>query len=106
MQIPVVQGANHSSENNQKSLDYLHSKNMANINNLTAILKNSYVNGSNSKEIFDVHSQAHQAYIALTNLEQAKMVNETYYNDKNIQGIKALNGVLSQVAKELKSQSI
>ncbi|HCM9178471.1 TPA: hypothetical protein N5O17_001010 [Enterobacter kobei] len=106
MQIPVVQVANASRDKKQDSLNYLHSKNMANINKLTTILKNGYIKGSDSKEIFDMHSQAHQAYIALTNLEQAGMVNETYYNDRNIQGLKALNGVLSQVSKEINSQSI
>ena len=103
MQIPVVQVVNASKDENQESLNYLHSKNMADINNLTAMIKNTYVKGGHSKDIFDMHSQAHQAYIALTNLEQAGMVNETYYNDKNIQGLKALNGVLSQIAKEIKS---
>ncbi|MGX6613049.1 hypothetical protein [Enterobacter kobei] len=106
MQIPVVQVAKCFGDKKQDSLNYLHYKNMANINNLTIILKNGYIKGSDSKEIFDMHSQAHQAYIALTTLEQAGMVNETYYNDKNIQGLKALNGVLSQVSKEINSQSI
>lgn len=106
MQIPVIQVVNDSRDKNQKLLSYLHSKNMVDINNLTAILKNGYVNGDNSKEIFDMHSQAHQAYIALTNLEQAGMVNDAYYNDNNILGLTALNGVLSQIAKEIKSQSI
>lgn len=84
MQIPVVQVANASRDKKQDSLNYLHYKNMANINNLTIILKNGYIKGSDSKEIFDMHSQAHQAYIALTTLEQAGMVNETYYNDKKV----------------------
>lgn len=106
MQIPVIQVVNAPGDKEDKLLNYLHSKNMADINNLSTILKTGYINGNDSKEIFDMHSQAHQAYIALTNLEQAGMVNETYYNDKNIQGLKALNGVLSQISKEIKSQSI
>lgn len=104
LQIPVVQRENNSRDNNQMLLNYFHSKNMSYINNLTTLLKSSYVNDSNSKDIFDEHSQVHQAYVALTNLEQAGMVNETYYNDKNIQGITALNGVLSQIEKEINSQ--
>ncbi|NTZ51057.1 hypothetical protein [Citrobacter gillenii] len=105
LQIPVIQKKNYSRDNNQISLNYFHSKNISDISNLTTFLKKSYVIGSDSRDIFDGHSQTHQAYIALTNLEQAGMVNETYYNDNNIQGITALNGVLSQIEKEIKSQS-
>lgn len=104
LQIPVIQKGNDSRGNNQVLLNYFHSKNMSDINNLTTLLKSSYVNDCDSRDIFDGHSQVHQAYVALTNLEQAEMVNETYYNDKNIQGITALNGVLSQIEKEINSQ--
>ncbi|EPQ2325548.1 Uncharacterised protein [Klebsiella pneumoniae] len=103
MQIPVIQKDN-TQEINQESLNAYYSKNTSDISNLTNFLKSNYVSGSAKKDIFDNQSQVHQAYIALTNLEQAGMVNEQYYIDKNIKGIMALNGALNPIADEIKSR--
>lgn len=103
LQIPVVQSKANDEKNNIALLNSLHSKNTLQINALTGFLKNSYIKNSKSKEIFDTHSLTHQVYTGLTNLEQARMINEQYYNDKNIQGILALNKVLSPLIIEIKS---
>ncbi|CAM6535608.1 hypothetical protein [Enterobacter intestinihominis] len=102
LQIPVVQKDN-TQNNSEVILNAYHSKNTSDISNLTNFLKSIYINGSTKKDIFDNQSQAHQVYIALTNLEQAEMVNEQYYNDKNVKGIMALNGALNPIANRIKS---
>ncbi|EQA1590693.1 hypothetical protein RBQ08_RS13105 [Enterobacter hormaechei] len=102
LQIPVIQKDN-APNNNEIVLNAYYSKNTSDIINLTTFLKRSYLNGSTKKEIFDNQSQAHQVYIALTNLEEADMVNKQYYNDKNVKGVMALNGALNPLANEIKS---
>lgn len=98
----MIQNDN-TQEINQDALNAYHSKNTSDISNLTNYLKSHYVSGSAKNDIFDNQSQVHQAYIALTNLEQAGMVNEQYYIDKNVNGIMALNGALNPIADEIKS---
>lgn len=105
LQIPVIQKDN-AHDDNPVVLKAYHSKNISDINNLTDFLKTRYVNGSAQKDIFDNLSQVHQVYIAMTNLEQAGMVNEQYYNDNNIKGIMALNEALNPIANEIRSQWI
>ncbi|HEE1235115.1 TPA: hypothetical protein ACUIW5_004898 [Klebsiella pneumoniae] len=102
LQIPVIQKDNNQN-NNESILNTYHTKNTSDISNLTNFLKSTYINGSTKKDIFDNQSQAHHAYIALASLEQAGMVNEQYFNDKNLKGIMALNGVLNPIADEIKS---
>lgn len=102
LQIPVIH-KNNAHNDNEIVLNTYYSKNISDISNLTEFLKRSYLNGSAKKEIFDNQSQAHQVYIALTNLEEAEMVNKQYYTDKNVKGVMALNGALNPLTNEIKS---
>lgn len=99
LQIPVVQPLNNVTGKEQNKNASLYSLNAKDISDLTHLLKERYLKGTNKKDIFDNHSMSHQIYICLTNLEEAKIINEQYFNEGNSQGLKELHEKLQPIIK-------
>ena len=99
LQIPVVRPVAVNDNTGRSRATSLYTKNVAGINKLTALLKQQYLSNANRKDIFDVHSLSHQVYISLTNLEEAGLINEQYYNENNTPGLIKLHEMLQPYAK-------
>jgi len=99
LQIPVVRPVAVNDSTSRPTATSLYKKNVAGINKLTALLKEQYLSNANSKDIFDVHSVSHQVYISLTNLEEASLINEQYYNENNTAGLMKLQEMLQPYAE-------
>lgn len=90
VEMPDVESSLSGNGMSKDKLLDLHLKNIKIIDGLTYILKNKYLQKSNQKSVFDVHSLTNRVYISMSKLEQARLINEQYYQDGNAQGIKAL----------------
>ncbi|EPN4467021.1 hypothetical protein ACT0ZX_000277 [Yersinia enterocolitica] len=102
--IPVIQSPTASAKLKQEVLSTTYLKNTSLINRLTVYLKSEYLQETDRKDIFDVHSVAHQVYDSLTKLEQMKLVNDQYFQDGNYEGLVKLSTTLRPFERELSSQ--
>ncbi|WNU99170.1 hypothetical protein RS584_15860 [Enterobacter sp. DTU_2021_1002640_1_SI_PRY_ASU_LCPMC_013] len=102
--IPVIQSPTSSAKIKQEVLSSIYLKNTSVINRLTVYLKAEYLQGTDRKDIFDVHSVAHQVYDSLTKLEQIKLVNDQYFQDGNYEGLVKLSTILRSFEREMSSQ--
>lgn len=102
--IPVIKSPTASAKLKQEDLSTIYLKNANEINRLTVSLKSEYLQGTDRKDIFDVHSVAHQVYDSLTKLEQMKLVNDQYFQDRNYDGLVKLSITLRPFEREMSSQ--
>lgn len=102
--IPAIQPSAASAKPKQETLSSLYLKNRKEINRLNSYLKDEYLHGINKNDIFDVNSPAHQVYDSLTKLEQAKLVNEQYFQDGNYEGLVKLSNMLRPFETERSSK--
>lgn len=104
MQLPVVQMASHTEKDDLPTLHTTYLENAGDIHGIIVFLKQRYLEGTSNKEMFDTHSQAHQVYICLTNLEQAGLLNRHYYDQHNAEGLLALHNQLKPVVMKMQAQ--
>ncbi|EKY3917380.1 hypothetical protein RCI35_001219 [Enterobacter hormaechei] len=102
--IPVIQSPTASAKLKQEVLSSIYLENSRVINRLTVYLKAEYLQGTDRKDIFDVHSVAHQVYDSLTKVEQIKLVNDQYFQDGNYEGLVKLSTILRPFEKDMSSQ--
>lgn len=97
LQIPVVpQG---QSPAQPAELTPLYQQNERIIDNVTAELKTNYLQNVKTQEIFDIHSEAHQVYNALSKLDQMRLINGYYLKERNVDGLRRVNGSLQTLAQ-------
>ena len=97
LEIPVV--PQNQASGQPAELTPLYQQNERIIDNVTAELKTNYLQNVKAREIFDVHSEAHQVYNALSKLDQMRLINGYYLKERNIDGLRRVNGSLQTLAQ-------
>lgn len=97
LQIPVVPQS--QAPGQPAELTPLYQQNERIIDNVTAELKTNYLQNVKAREIFDVHSKAHQVYNALAKLDQMRLINGYYLKERNVDGLRRVNGSLQTLAQ-------
>lgn len=94
MQIPVVPHQERAISSDNVMLHSVYASNLLEMSQMTSLLKQDFLTGTRTRDMFDSHSEAHQVYLALTNIEQAQMVNEQYYQEGNLLGLQKIQTML------------
>lgn len=94
IQIPVVQPDSENITIESVDINRVYTKNRLKIHALTALLKKRYLKDIKPRDVFDTHNLPHHVYTALSNLEEAEMVNEQYYHDNNMKGLVRIQEML------------
>ncbi|HBD1547824.1 TPA: hypothetical protein KHV10_004672 [Escherichia coli] len=94
MQIPVVPHQERAISSDNVRLHSVYASNLLEMSQMTSLLKQDFLTGTRTRDMFDSHSEAHQVYLALTNIEQAQMVNEQYYQEGNLLGLQKIQTML------------
>ncbi len=100
MQIPAVQPDSDASFDKIRA-HAIYTSNFSRMEKLTTQLKHDFLNDTRSRDIFDTHSVAHQVYRALTNIEQAQLVNEQYYQEGNLPGLQKIQTMLNEYKTDI-----
>lgn len=97
MQIPVMQETPSKNSLDSAQALSLYHENSLKIAQVTQSLKTEYLQDTTSKDIFDEHSEAHQAYVSLSRLEQFQQVNRYYFKQQNTTGLQNIQASLSSL---------
>lgn len=96
--VPVVAPDTVQAQVTTATLRPLHQQNQQKISTLTANLKQTYLQRSTRKDIFDTHSETARVYAALTKLEQLGNMNDNYLTQHNVQGLQEISMTLQSVS--------
>ncbi|NDO82429.1 hypothetical protein CJP72_17095 [Citrobacter sp. NCU1] len=96
--VPVIAPDTAPAQAGTAMLLSLHQQNKQKISALTTNLKQTYLQRSNRKDIFDTHSETARVYAALTKLEQFGYLNDNYLTEKNVQGLQEISKTLQSVS--------
>ena len=97
LQIPVVAQSPYPAEPNALAAQYQNNERI--IENVTDALKTQYLQNVSSRDIFDVHSEAHQVYAALSKLDQLQLINRYYLKAQNLDGLNHVGSSLQPLEK-------
>lgn len=97
LQIPVVAQSSPPAEPIALTTRYQNNERI--IENITETLKMQYLQHVNNRDIFDVHSEAHQVYAALSKLDQLQLINRYYLKTQNLDGLNHVGDSLQPLEK-------
>lgn len=95
LHFPVIPPSSLPVSQEQEKITRVYLSNRQMVGDLTSFLKNKYLKGAKKEDMFDTHSLSHKIYISLTNLERTGLINQYYYNEKNMEGLRKVQESLS-----------
>lgn len=95
LQVPVVQSG--PATGSPEQAQALYQQNKQTLDTVSQALKAEYLQDVKPKEIFDLHSQAHQVYVSLSKLDEVDQINRYYLQHQNISGLQKVNDSLKSL---------
>jgi hypothetical protein len=99
MPVPIVHAQNNPGVDSTAVSD-CYKDNAVRLSELRYQLKTYMGDDVKPSEVFDIHSDAHKVFTALSKLEQISAMNDAYRKEGNIAGLKSINEMLKPLKAE------